>query len=148
MLVRNFSSVVFILASSMVDGWKDLSVGGRIASKLVGHELPRWPTLLFQDLAKEALGGPLVSAAGDQDVEDITVLIHGSPKIMTLSANGDEYFVHVPDVTETALPPPQSAGVFGSKLAAPGSNGFVGHLDATLGKKVLDVSKAQREPMV
>jgi hypothetical protein len=65
-LVRNFSSVVFTLASSMVDGWKDDSVGGRIASKLVGHELPRWPTLLFQDLAKEALSGPLVSATGDQ----------------------------------------------------------------------------------
>ena len=111
----------------MVDGGKDLSVDGRIASKLVGHELPRRPTLLFQYLAKEALGGPLVSAAGDQDVEDITVLIHGSPKIMTLSANGDEYFVHVPDVIESALSLAQSAGVFGSKLSAPGSNGFVGY---------------------
>ncbi len=132
----------------MVDGWKDLSVGGRIASKLVGHELPRWPPLLFQDLAEEALSGPLVSVAGDQDVEDIPVLIHGSPKIMTFTADRDEHFVHVPDVAETALPPPQSAGVFGSKLVAPGSNGFVGYLDATLGKKILDVSKAQREPMV
>jgi len=146
--VGNFSSVVFILASSMVDGWKDLSVGGRIASKLVGHELPRRPPLLFQDLAKEALSGPLVSAAGDQDVEDIPVLIHGSPKIMTFTADRDEHFVHVPDVTESALSAAQSAGVFGSKLVAPGSNGFVGYLDATLGKKVLDVSKAQREPMV
>ncbi len=43
---------------------------------------------------------------------------------------------------------PQSAGVLGSKLSAPGSNGFVGHGDATLSEKVLDIPKAQREPMV
>jgi len=67
---------------------------------------------------------------------------------MTLTADRDEHFIHVPDVTEPTLPSPQSAGVFGSKLPAPGSNGFVGYLDAALGKKVPDVSKAQREPMV
>ncbi len=146
--MRNFSSVVFVLAGLMVDGWKDLSVGGRIASKLVGHELPRWPPLLFQHLAKEALSGSLVSAAGDQDVEDIPVLIHGSPKIMTFTADRDEHFVHVPDVAESALSSPQSAGVFGSTFPAPGSNGLVGYGAATLGEKIFDIAKAQGEAMV
>jgi len=54
----------------------------------------------------------------------------------------------VPDVAESALPSPQSARVSGSKLPTPGSNGFVGYLDAPLRKKILDVSKAQRETMV
>jgi len=147
-LVRHFSSVVFILAGSMGDGWEDLSVGGRIASELVGYELPRRPPLLFQHLAKKAFSGSRVAAACDQDIENIAVLIHCSPKIMALTTDGDEHFVHVPDVTESALSSPQIAGVFGSKLSTPGSNGFVGYLDATLSKKVLDVSKAQREPMV
>ncbi len=132
----------------MVDGWKHLSVSGRIASKFVGHELPRRPPLLFQHLAKEAFSGFLVAAACDQDVENIAVLVHCSPEIMTLTADRDEHFVHVPDVAEPTLPSPQSARVLGSKLPTPGSDGFVGYLDAPLSKKVLDVSKAQREPMV
>ncbi len=38
-LVGNFSSVVLVLAGSMGNGWEDLSVRSRIASKLVGNEL-------------------------------------------------------------------------------------------------------------
>ena len=145
MLVRHFSSVVFILAGSMGDGWEDLSVSGRIASKFVGHELPRRPPLLFQHLAKEALSGSLVAAC-DQDVEHIAVLVYCSPKIMMFATVRDEHFIHVPDVTEPTLPLPR-VRAYSAKFPAPGSNGFVGYLDATLSKKVLDVSKAQREPM-
>jgi len=92
----------------MGNGWEDLSVRSRIASELVGNELPGWPALLFQDLAKEALGGSLVSALCDQDVEHFAVLVHRSPKIMALPADRNEYLVHVPDVTEPPLPPPQT----------------------------------------
>ena len=132
----------------MGNGWEDLSVRSRIAAQLVGHQLPGWPALLFQDLAKEALSGSLVSALCDQDIENIAVLVHGSPKIMTFAAEGNEYLVHVPDVAESTLLPPQSAGVLGSKLAAPGSNGFVGYGEATLREKILHIAKALREPMV
>ncbi len=148
MLVRDFRPVVFILAGSMGNGWEDLSVRSRIASKLVGNELPGWALLVFQHLAKEAFGGSLVSTACDQDIEDIAVLVHRSPKIMTFAADHDEHFVHVPDVAESTLSSPQSAGVFGSEFPAPGSNGFVGYGDATLREKVLDISKAQSEAMV
>ncbi len=148
MLVRDFSAVVFVLPGSMGDGWEDLSVRSRIASQLISHELPRWPALLFQDLAKEALSGSLVSPACDQDVEHIAVLVHGSPKIMALTADGDEHLVHVPNIAETILPLPQAAGILGSELAAPRSNGFIRYGDATLREKILDIAKAQREPVV
>ncbi len=147
-LVGDFNSVVLVLPGSMGDGWENLSVRSRIASELVGNELQRWPLLVLQDLAKEAFGGSLVSVARDQDIEDITILINRSPKIMALAADRDEQLVHVPDVTETASSPPQGAGIRGSKLPAPGSNRFVGHHDATLSEKVLDIAKAESEPMV
>ena len=44
--------------------------------------------------------------------------------------------------------PPQSTSIRWSKLSAPGSNGFVGHRDATLSEKVLDIAKARSEAMV
>ncbi len=132
----------------MGDGWEDLSVGRRIASKPVGDELQRRPLLVFQHLAKEAFSGSFVSAACHQDIEDIAILVNGSPRIMTFPSDGDEQLVHVPDVPEATLSPPQSAGIRWSKLPAPGSNGFVGYGDAPLREKVLDITKAQREPMV
>ena len=85
MLVRDFSSVVLVLPGSMGDGWENLSVRSRIASQLVGNKLQRWPALVFQDLAKEALGSSLVSVGCDQDIEDIAILVHRSPKIMTFA---------------------------------------------------------------
>ena len=102
-LVGNFSPVVFIFAGSMGNGWEDLLVGRRIASKLAGNGLPGWPPLLLQNLAKEAFGGSPVSVACDQDIQDVAVLVHRSPKIMTFATDCDEHFVHVPDVAESTL---------------------------------------------
>ena len=132
----------------MCDGWEDLSVRSRIASQLVGDELQRWPLLVLQDLAKEAFGSFPVSVACDQDIEDVAILVHRSPKIMTFAADRDEHLVHVPDVSEATLSPPQSAGVLRPELPAPRSNGFVGYGDATLREKVLDIPKAETEPVV
>ena len=129
-LVRDFGPVVFILAGSMGDGWEDLSVSRQIASELVGNELPGRPLLVLQYLAKEALSGSPVSMARDQDIEDITVLVNGSPKLMALTADGDEHFVHVPDIAESTLSSPQSTSIRWSKLSVPGSNGFVGYGNA------------------
>ena len=67
---------------------------------------------------------------------------------MAFAADRNEHFVHVPDVAETTLPPPQGAGIRRSRLPAPGSNGFVGYGDATLSEKVLNIAKAHSEPMV
>ena len=121
---------------------------GRIASKLVGNELPWWAPLVLQQLAKEALSGSPVSAACDQNIQDFAVLVHRSSKIMTLAADCDEHFVHVPDVAESPLSSPQSMNIRWSKLSAPGSNCFAGYGDASLREKVLDIAKAQGEPMV
>ena len=103
---------------------------------------------MFQHLAKEATGGSPFSVACDQDIEDVAVLVHRFPKIMPLTADGDEHFVQVLNVAEATLSSPQSTSLRWSKLAAPGSHDFAGYGDATLGEKVFDITKAQREPMV
>ncbi len=66
--------------------------------------------------AKEALSGSLVAVARDQDIEDVTILVNGSPKIMALAADCEEQLVHVPDVTEPTLSP-QGPGIRWSKLS-------------------------------
>ena len=91
-LVRDFGSVIFVLPGLVGDGWEHLSVRSRIGSQLVGNKLQRWPLLVLQHLAKEALGGSLVSVACDQNIQDVAVLVHRSPKIMTFAADCDEHF--------------------------------------------------------
>jgi hypothetical protein len=103
---------------------------------------------MFQHLVKEALGGSLVPAARDQDIEYVAVLIDRSPEIVALAADRDEQLVHMPDVTQALLSPSQGVGVCWSKLPAPGSNGLVRHRDTTLGEKVLGIANAEGEPMV
>ncbi len=142
MLVRDFRSVVFVLPASVEDRWEDLSVRRRVASQLVGNQLQRWPLLVFQYLAKEALSGSPVAVARDQNIKNVAVLIDRSPKIMTFAADRDEQFIHVPDVTESTLLSPQSTSIRWSKLAVPGSNGFVGYGDATLSEKVLHIRES------
>jgi hypothetical protein len=104
--------------------------------------------LVFQHLVKETLGGSAVSPARKQDIEYVTVLIDRSPEIVALAADRDEQLVHMPDVTEPTLSPPQSTSICWSKLPAPGSNRFVGHRDAALGEKVFNVAKAESEAIV
>ena len=132
----------------MANGRENLSAGGHIAAELVGNQLPRRLALLFQNLAKEAFGSFPVSVACDQNIQHVTVLVYRSPKIMTFGADGNEQLIHVPDVAESTLSSPQSTSIRWSKLPAPESNGFVGYGDATLSEKVLDIAKAQSEPMV
>jgi hypothetical protein len=52
--------------------------------------LQRCHLLVFQYLAKEAFGSCSVPVECDQNIEDVTVLIHYSPKIMPFAADRDE----------------------------------------------------------
>jgi len=61
---------------------------------------------------------------------------------------GDEEFIEMPGVAESALFPTQSAGVGLSEFLTPVSDRFIGDKDFSLGEQVFHVSKAQSEPMV
>ncbi len=62
--------------------------------------------------------------------------------------DGDEEFIEMPGVAESALFPTQSAGVGRSEFLTPVSDRFIGDKDSSLGEQVFYVSKAQGEPMV
>jgi hypothetical protein len=109
-LVRDFRPVVLVLAGSMGHQWKHFSVGYRITSQFVSNDCERRLPLVFQHLAKEALGSSLVSMACDQNIEHVTVLVHCSPKIMAFAADRDEQLIYVPDVPESALSSQELAG--------------------------------------
>ncbi len=61
----------------------------------------------------------------DEDVDDVAILIDGTPEILPLSLDGDEDLVQVPCVSQATLAALQSTSVFRPELVAPKSDGFI-----------------------
>ena len=78
-------------------------MGGGIRPELVGDQSPRGLALTLQHPAKEPLSSSLVPPFGDQDVQDVAILVNSPPKIKLLSLDSHEELVHVPDVTASPL---------------------------------------------
>ena len=123
-------------------------MGSPVAAKLVGYESARYPALTFQQFAEEALSRSTVSAALDQDVDRIAVLIHGSPQVVALTLDRDEEFIQVPGVAQTTLPSFQGSSVSRAEFATPLPNRLVGDNDTALSQQILDVAEAEGEPVI
>ncbi len=75
-------------------------------------------------------------------------LVNSSPEIMSLTLDGYEQFIHVPDVAQATLPPLEPTGVLRVEFEAPLPDGLVGDDDPALRQKILDLPKAQAKAMI
>jgi len=148
MLMRDFSSVVLILARSMLDRGENIAMGGRIAFEFVGDQLPWRSSLFLQDLAEELLGGSSITFFCYKNVENIAILIDGAPQIHLLSLDFDENFVDIPDVPQSTLLPSESSRVLRSELQTPEADGFVRDHDPTLSQQIFDMPVTECETVV
>src|ERR1700757_1107931 len=103
----------------MLDARQDLALSSGVALELIRHDHPRNVSQALQQLAEEPLGRGRVAPALDQDVEDISVLVDRTPKIVLLAANADEHLVHVPLVAGLWPSLPQRIGEDPAKTQAP-----------------------------
>ncbi len=104
-LVGDFRPIVFVLLGAVDDRRHDGPVRHAIASQLIGDQPPGRATLTLQQLTEEAFGGAGVSPSLNQDIKHITVLINGTPEILSATLDRDENLIQVPDVTQAALSP-------------------------------------------
>jgi hypothetical protein len=84
----------------------------------------------------------------DEEIDQVTVLVHGAPQILALTVDRDEDFVQKPRIAESALSALQPPGVLGAELHAPLPNRFIRHDDAPFGQPILDIPKAQTVSVV
>ena len=110
-LVGDFGAIVLVSVCAMSDGRHDRSVRSPIAAQLVGDQPPRPTLLALQQLAEKACGSPAVATRLDEDIENVAILIDGTPEIAPLSLDGDEDLVQVPDVAQPALSTLEPASV-------------------------------------
>lgn len=64
----------------------DLPLGGPVAFELVGDHQPGRPTMLLQQLTKQALGRLLVAPALHHNLQHEPVLVDGAPQVMLLAS--------------------------------------------------------------
>ncbi len=144
--MRNLDAIVGILLGIVGNTRQDRSTGSSIA--LVGDH-PEWfLALTAQQSAREPLGCTLIAARLQQNIDDITVLIHGTPKILLPAVDSDEEFVQIPGITEASLFLLKTSGIVGSEFPAPLSDGFVRNNDSAFGQKIFNITEAQTEAMI
>jgi hypothetical protein len=83
-----------------MDTWHHLAFRCRIASKVVGGQLVRDSPSAFQALAEEAPGNTLVLAALDEDIQDLTILVDGTPKILAFALNRHRNLIEEPTLAK------------------------------------------------
>jgi hypothetical protein len=84
----------------------------------------------------------------DKNIDYVTILVYGSPQVLSLTLDRHEQFIQVPGVAQVPLASPERPGVFDPKLPTPLSDGFVADGDAPLRQKIFHISKAQAESVV
>src|SRR5437667_4008365 len=102
-LMGVFGPVIEALVLPVLDPGHDLPLGNGVAPQLVGDEHTRGSTLLLEEFAEQAFGGPLVTPALDQNIENEAVLVDGTPEPMFLPGDADDDLIKVPFVA-TARP--------------------------------------------
>src|SRR4051794_30430572 len=136
------------LVPAVLDPGHQLLLGGRIARQLVRDQHARRPALALEELTQEALGGPLVAPALDQDVEYGALLVDRPPQPVLLARDLDLDLVQVPLVAGTGQPPADLVREALAELERPLPHGLVADRDAAGGQQLLDHPQGEREAEV
>ncbi len=96
--VRHFRSVICVDVMDMLHSRHDRTVSGGIAFQFVRDQPAGFPALAFEQPAEKAFRRLLIPSTLDEKINDITVLVHGTPEIVTFPLNGDKDFVVVPGI--------------------------------------------------
>ena len=123
-------------------------MGSAATLQLIANQSEPYPALALQEFATEALRRTTVTPRLDEDIDHVTVLIHGTPQILPLAVDRDKDFVQKPRIPESTLSPLQALCLVGIELPTPLSDGLVGNDDSALGKKIFHIPKAQAKPIV
>jgi hypothetical protein len=146
--MRVLTSVIEITTLTVFDPGQYLPLGRAVALQLIGDN-NAWHVLEpFEQLAKELLGGVLIAPALDQAIEDMVVLIDGSPEVMALTINCEKHLIQVPFVAWLRASVPQLVSVVLPKLQTPLPDGFMSDVDTALEHDLLHIAIAQGEAVV
>jgi hypothetical protein len=84
----------------------------------------------------------------DQDIEDVPVLINGSPQIVILALDRQKHLIHVPLIAGPRTATTELISILLAELVAPFADGSIRENHAALKKQFFDIPEAQAETKV
>jgi hypothetical protein len=144
-LMRGFEPIVGKSIHTVSHVAEDASYGSGIASQFVGNDPQRFGALTTQESSKESLCSALITLRLDQDVDDVAVLIHGSPQILLSAIDSNEDLIQVPVVAQSSLSSLQFPSIVRTELLTPLPDRLIGHDDSTLGKEISTSRKLRQK---
>ena len=127
---------------------QDLALGRAVALQFIRDDDP-WDVLTpFERFVEELLRRVLIATALHQNVEDVVVLVDGTPQVMALPIDRQKHLIQMPFVPRARPSVLQLIGVRLPKLETPLADGLVGHVDAALEQEFLSIAVAQREAII
>jgi hypothetical protein len=88
--MRVLTPVIEIAALPVFHPGQHLALGSGVAFQLVRDEHAGHIAQAFEQLLEELLGRLLVAATLHEDIEDVVVLIHGSPEVIARTIDGQK----------------------------------------------------------
>src|SRR5258708_6582568 len=140
--MRILRPIVLPQALLMVAAKPEMLEGSAVGAQLVGRHPRRRESLLAEQLAHQLDGRRPVSTTLDQDLEDLTLVVDGTPQIHVLARDPDDHFVEMPAITRSRTAPSQAPRDRRSEFEHPTANALVEDVEATLGKQLLDIAIA------
>ena len=74
---------------------------------------------MLQSPTKETLGSSTISFLGNQNIDNVSVLIDSSPQVIALASDFDEKLVHMPDITQPPSLSSDGSSVLRTELYTP-----------------------------
>ena len=140
-------AIVEALMSPMISVWRLMSYRFCIAAQLVGDD-DSWLAKLSDQPVQKTLGSFGIPACLDQDVESVTVGIDCAPEPVLCAADRDHNFIQVPLIVRPRPVASDAGGKMSTETIDPEANGLAADDDAAFRQQVLNIRRAQREPVV
>ncbi len=147
-LMRVLGSIVLPEALFMLCRQPEFTERRGVGSQLVGDDNPRREALRLQELAHQLQRGSTVVPGPDQEIQNLTFAIHGTPQVHPLSSNRNIHLVEVPSIIGLRPRPSKPLGVEVSELRNPPPDCFIGDVDPSFRQQFLDIPTAERKSQV
>ena len=145
-LVRACDSIVRVSRGISPRIRNEVTLRDLVAGELVRNDAAGFCFGGLEDPSEEPCRCGSVAFLRQINVDNLTVLVDGSPQLVLCTADFNEDFIDEERVTEACMA--QSLRIVRAKLPAPGANGLVADRNTSFGQQILDVSCAQVEAVI
>ena len=122
-----------ILRSGPVfDRWHEVTFGRTIGAEFVGDDPLGWHALLLQQPEQQSPCSPGVAPALNDFIENLAVLIDGTPKPVLSAGDGNHNLIEVPDVLARRSPATELLCVSRPEFPSPSPDRFIRDDDPAL----------------